>query len=1006
MTAADRFVERVNEAVTEYPALVVAAFVLVSVVAAGGLTAVTTSAGADQFTQDIPAQQALDDIDEEFESAIGGEATSAQLLVSDDNVLSRPALVRILETQHRLETRSTLRVGSTTSHANAIATRLDPTAETAAEQRDAVAEATPRELRTAIEEADEAGAVGAQVSTDYNPTAQRAGTAIVGVTYDLPGAATSERVETLQTRSVEVVDSVPGSTTGENVILFGDGILQNEITALLTDTAIIVFPAALIFILLFLLFAYRDPFDMALGLSALGISVLWTFGFMGYAGIPFSDALITVFPLLLAVGIDFGIHTINRYREERLDGGGIGESMRITTDQLVVAFLLVTITTVFSLLANVVSPFDPNRDFGIVAAAGMVFTLLAFGIFLPAAKVLADRIRHRLPIPAFGTTPLGEGGSRLGRLLHVGVDLSRIAPIAVVLLVLVGGAAGAAYGTGVDTEFSEEAFFPDQDRLDTYAELPEPFAPTQYTFLQVLTLFEEEFEQDFVGSVTLYIDQSVRDDDALELIDRTTRNPPDTFESTDRRAEATSIVTVIDDHAAADPAFRRTVERNDRLGNGVPDRNVDEVYDELLTSPAEGQARGYLAADRGSARIDFTIRPGVDNSQAVADVRALAERTPLDAVATGELVVNESVIDILLESAVDSLIVAFILTAVFLTLSYRYLEGKAVYGLLNLIPVLTTVGLLVGSMRLLDIPLTPINAPILSVSIGLGVDYTVHFVHRFVDEYKGGRPIDEALDITIAGTGGALTGSMLTTVTGLGVLWLAVIPLIQDFGALLALGVLYAYLCSIVLVPSLVVVWDRFGSRVGLGLEANIREDVSTVGTAVEAGTGPGTASAGVVDYGIRDESVGGDGVKDDDVGGGEDATDDDEVSDGEDASGGDENEPFGWLEMDEDAATDSPATSTDTDRDQDGSGNGPGTDASDPFEGFDKLDEPERGGIDRDDTGRDDMDDTGRDDMDDTGRDDMDGEQNGDDTGAVDEPDDTADGPDNTADEPDDTEK
>jgi predicted RND superfamily exporter protein len=126
-------------------------------------------------------------------------------------------------------------------------------------------------------------------------------------------------------------------------------------------------------------------------------------------------------------------------------------------------------------------------------------------------------------------------------------------------------------------------------------------------------------------------------------------------------------------------------------------------------------------------------------------------------------------------------------------------------------------------MRLFSIPLTPINAPILSVSIGLGVDYTVHFVHRFVDEYKRGLPVDEALDVTIAGTGGALTGSMLTTVSGLGVLWLAVIPLLRDFGVLLALGVFYAYLCSILLVPSLVVVWDRYGGAVGLGLDDGLR---------------------------------------------------------------------------------------------------------------------------------------------------------------------------------------
>ena len=825
MTAADRAVERIDELVTERPAAVIAAFLLVSVVAAGGVGGITTSAGADQFTQDIPAQRALDDIDEEFETSIGGSATSAQVIFTDDNVLSRSTLIRTLETQERLESRSTLRVSSTTSHADAVARQLDPTAETPGERRDAVEEATPRALRAAIADADATGAVAAQVSVDYNPTAQRAGAAIVGITYDLPEAATTARVTELQTRSVAVVDSVPGNDAGDNAVLFGDGILQSEVTALLTDTAVIVFPAALLLILGFLVFAYRDPIDMAIGLVALLLSLLWTFGFMGYAGIPFSDSLITVFPLLLAVGIDFGIHIVNRYREERGEGLGIEDAMRTTTDQLLIAFLLVTITTVFGLASNVASPFEPNRDFGLVAAAGIVFTLVVFGVFLPAAKVLVDRRRERLPIPDFGTTALGTGGSRLGRVLRVGVDLSKVAPVAVVVVLLVGGAAGGAYGTGVNTEFSEEAFFPDEDRLETYSNLPEPFAPTEYTFLRVLTLFEEEFEQGFVGSVTLYVDQSVRDDDALELIDRTTRNPPDTFETTDeRRAASTSVVTVIEDRAARDPEFGELVDRNDRLGTGVPDRDVDEVYDALLDSPARDQARGYLAADRGSARIDYTIRPDADNSEAVADVRELAERTPLEAVPTGDLVVNEAVIDRLTESAIRSLLAAFALTAVFLALSYAYLEGKAVYGLLNLVPVLVTVGLLVGSMRLFSIPLTPINAPILSVSIGLGVDYTVHFVHRFVDEFKAGHPVGEALDVTIAGTGGALTGSMLTTVTGLGVLWLAVIPLLRDFGVLLALGVLYAYLCSILLVPSLVVVWDRYGDRVGLGLNETFRD--------------------------------------------------------------------------------------------------------------------------------------------------------------------------------------
>jgi predicted RND superfamily exporter protein len=186
----------------------------------------------------------------------------------------------------------------------------------------------------------------------------------------------------------------------------------------------------------------------------------------------------------------------------------------------------------------------------------------------------------------------------------------------------------------------------------------------------------------------------------------------------------------------------------------------------------------------------------------------------MDAVPTGQLVVNQVVIDRITESALRSLIVAFLLTAVFLMVFYRWLEGRAVYGLINLVPVLVTVGLLAGSMRYFDVPLTPFNAPILSVSIGLGVDYTVHFMHRFVDEFENGRDIHAALRTTAQGTGGALTGSMLTTVCGLGVLYLALIPLIAEFGLLLALGVFYAYLASLLVLPSTIVVWHAVETRV------------------------------------------------------------------------------------------------------------------------------------------------------------------------------------------------
>ncbi len=810
----DPFTRRINPLITNRPWTVMFVFLAVTVLFVGGLGAGgDQQAGTDQFTDDLEESQALEDMQENFGGARTSGGSSANLFLEESNVLSKPSLLRMIEAQYRLENHDTLRVTSTTSPASLAASQLDPAAETPEEQRRALRGASERRIRLALADADRTARL--PVSTDYNPADGSASVAQLAVSYDTPPLADTADRAGLQFRTVDVVGGIDGYEPGENVVVFGDAIINQEVNQLLTDTAILVFPAALLLITFFLVVAYRDPIDLGLGVAALVMTLVWTFGFMGYAGIPFSDSLITVFPLLLAVGIDFGIHIINRYREERLTGVSIGAAMDVTAAQLSTAFLIVTITTVISFMANLTSTLGQLQDFGIVAAVGMVFTFFIFGIFLPAGKVAFDGLREGTRFPEFGSKPLGRDGSVLGTVLQVGTVAARVAPAVVLVSALAIGAAGGAYGTGVDTEFSQEAFFPDEERVEQLQALPEPFAPSEYTFMAVLRYLEEDFEQRFVGSVTLYIeDRNVRSDIALADIDRALDDPPEAFESEDRRADATSIVGVMESQAEADPEFARTVRRYDSTGDGIPDRNVDTVYEELLASSAGDRARNSLTDDRSATRIEYQLDVDADQTDATLAAREVADGMRLDAVPTGSLVVNQVVIDRITESAINSLVVAFLLTATFLMVSYWWLEGRAVYGLINLVPVLITVGALAGSMRYFGVPLTPFNAPILSVSIGLGVDYTVHYMHRFVDEYEAGKGLHEALRITAQGTGGALTGSMLTTVCGLGVLYIAVIPLIAEFGLLLALGVLYAYLASVLVLPSVIVVWFAVETRV------------------------------------------------------------------------------------------------------------------------------------------------------------------------------------------------
>lgn len=309
--------------------------------------------------------------------------------------------------------------------------------------------------------------------------------------------------------------------------------------------------------------------------------------------------------------------------------------------------------------------------------------------------------------------------------------------------------------------------------------------------------------------MTIYVEGQLREDSTLEMIHRAGEDPPQSFVAEDRRAESTSIVTVIKDYAAQDPEFAALVDRNDANGNGVPDDNLQTIYDELLTSPVSGQASSYLTEDYRKTRIVYTVEGDAEQDAIVADGQKVADRLRVDGVATGNTVVFKAVSDTIFMSAIKSLAIALAATAVFLIFIYQLLEGQWTLGVVNLLPIVVTVSLLAGSMRYLGIPLNALTATILAIAIGLGIDYSAHVVHRFADEYNEGADLYEALRLTVSGTGGALTGSMLTTTTGLGVLAIAITPVLGQFGIVTALSIFYSYLTALVVTPPALVVWER-----------------------------------------------------------------------------------------------------------------------------------------------------------------------------------------------------
>ena len=805
------YVDRVEETITERPGTVVVAFLLVTSVFALGLGNIETAAGTEQFAEDLPEEQALQEVNRRFSPSFTTDTGSTQLVHRGENVLAKHELLRMLTAQERLADHGRLRVTDTTSAASMVARQLDPEAETPARQRRAVEAATTAEVRRAVRRADARNPrFSGLVSTDFNREAASASATIGVVTHEVPagvqggaGQGGESPLTPIQQEARFVVGTVGGDIT-----VFGAGIVAAEFAAVVGDTLALVVPAAVLLITLFLLVAYRDVADLALGVVSLFMALVWTFGFTGLVGIPFSQVLIAVPPLLLAVGIDFGIHAVNRYREERVEGYGVDEGMRRATDQVLVAFFIVTGTTVIGFAANLSSGLVPIREFGVVAAVGIVFTFLIFGVFLPAAKVALDRARRRYPIPTFSTTPLGASGSRLGRVHGAGVTVARTSPVVFVAVLLVASGAAGYYATGVDTTFDTEDFLPPEEPPEYYEYAPERLQPGEYTVTATMTFLQRNFESGQDDAVTVYLEGPMREAAALESIHRAGEDPPPSFVREGDRAEETSIVTVIRDHAERDPEFRRLVERNDVSANGVPDRNLEAVYGYLLDSPARQEALRYVSEDLRSARVVYAVEADASQRRITADARVVADRHRLAATPTGNVVVFQAISDLILASALVSLGVALAGTAAFLVFIYWLLLGRASLGLANLVPVAITVAMLAGSMRLFGLSFNAFSATILAITIGLGIDYSVHITHRFADEFEQrDRGVYDALERTVQGTGGALTGSMLTTVFGIGVLVLSIFPAIGQFGLLTALSVFYAYLAALYVLPSVLVVW-------------------------------------------------------------------------------------------------------------------------------------------------------------------------------------------------------
>lgn len=807
----NRITKQVNTLISERSRLVIVAFIVLTVFFLVGATQISTDSGTSQFTEDIPSQEALESINEEFSSRTLTEASAGSTIIIHQrrNALSKSSLLEIARFEERISDEEDLRAESFSSISSAVAESLDESARTAEDRVRVLEKATQTEIKTAVLNAIEDRGLENRISDDYNEesvsatgtisTIQHSSRASTGSSSSGgPGVGQNPPIQDIQLE----IQNIAGESY-DSIIVFGTGIQSAELGSVSQDSLSIVIPVAITLIVVFLTVAYRDPFDIGLALVSLIMNVIWTFGFMGIAGIPFSQILVSVPPLLLAVGIDFGIHSINRYREE-IDDYEPREAMKRSNNQLIIAFGIVAGSTTIGFGSNLSSPLGPIREFGIVAAVGILFTFVIFGVFLPALKLETDAIRSKYSIPEFSSEPLGEDESILGKTLVISAYISeRIPKTFVILLVIISLILGG-YGAGVSSEFSNDLFLPPEN-LPAYVDFF-PVEVDEYQTPTTTNLIEEDFSSYGQSSIILYVSDNLRKDSSLQSIERLNNDPPESVVQEDREGDMQSIVSIIE-QSKRNPEFAELVDENDVNNDGIPDQNLDRIYNKL--EEVNPQTDRFITDTRGSTRILLTVKEDAKNVDVKQAGESISSDSRLDITPTGEAVILRDVSSFIVDSTINSVIIALVGTTIYLAAVYRRTDGKAVYGLINMVPVFATISALAATMRFLDIALNPITATTLSITIGIGVDYTIHMMHRITDEVDDGEDVKDAVRKSVKGTGGALFGSMATTAFGIGSLALAITPLLGQFGLIIATGIIYSFIFSILMLPSLFVIYHN-----------------------------------------------------------------------------------------------------------------------------------------------------------------------------------------------------
>ena len=556
----------------------------------------------------------------------------------------------------------------------------------------------------------------------------------------------------------------------------------------------------LMFLVIALLVIFKNPQWMIVSMVCCLIGLMIMTGVLGYMSWPVTVVSANFVALLLIFSLSITVHLTVRYRElvklfpEENHSSLIVMTMRDKLEPC----LFTTITTMVGFGSLLIAGIRPVIDFGwmMLISMGVIF-ILVFNLF-PALLSLFSKIDHQVK------------EDKTHKLTNAFANLVIQKPTQILILFTIVFAISISGITKLTAENQFiKAFKEDTEIFQGLSVIDSQLGGT--TPLDIIIeadpdffnveddeniieddFFDEAFFEDDDGEYDIGGDSYWYNSYRLKTIEAV----HDYLESLNEAGKVISFDTTMD--------VLQTLNDGDEMDTfflSVLYKKVPDDVKEALFDP-------YLSEDGNQLRISFRVYesyPDLQRGELLKKIkRDLTSELGLkesQVKLTGMLVLYNNVLESLITSQI--LTIGFVFAAIMIMFLFLFRSIK--FAVIAVIPSIIASSSVLGLMGLMNIPLDIMTITIAAICIGIGVDHSIHYVHRFRKEILDSSHADVAIKNAHNSTGQAIYYTSVIIILGFSILAFSnFIPTIY-FGLFTAFAMLLALFANLTLLPVLLM---------------------------------------------------------------------------------------------------------------------------------------------------------------------------------------------------------